>query len=72
MRLRSICGVYVMCLTRTAVLLDECSQIIEPLSLLPMRFACSRLLCVGDPLQLPPTIQHFTEGAMPHRPSVAT
>ena len=39
------------------VLLDECSQMIEPASLLPMqRFRCQRLIAVGDPKQLPPTL----------------
>ncbi|XP_078532856.1 5'-3' DNA helicase ZGRF1 isoform X2 [Lissotriton helveticus] len=40
------------------VVLDECSQITEPASLLPIaRFECEKLLLVGDPKQLPPTIQ---------------
>ncbi|XP_072112071.1 5'-3' DNA helicase ZGRF1-like [Mobula birostris] len=40
------------------VLLDECSQITEPTSLLPIaRFGCAKLILVGDPKQLPPTIQ---------------
>ncbi|XP_067847062.1 5'-3' DNA helicase ZGRF1-like [Heptranchias perlo] len=40
------------------VLLDECSQITEPASLLPIaRFGCEKLILVGDPKQLPPTIQ---------------
>ncbi|XP_051896750.1 protein ZGRF1-like [Pristis pectinata] len=40
------------------VLLDECSQITEPTSLLPIaRFGCEKLILVGDPKQLPPTIQ---------------
>ncbi|XP_048389332.2 protein ZGRF1-like [Stegostoma tigrinum] len=40
------------------VLLDECSQITEPVSLLPIaRFGCEKLILVGDPKQLPPTIQ---------------
>ena len=39
------------------VLLDECSQMIEPDSLHPMqRFHCQRLIAVGDPKQLPPTL----------------
>ena len=39
------------------VLLDECSQMVEPQSLVPMaRFRCARVLLVGDPLQLPPTL----------------
>ncbi|XP_029091373.1 protein ZGRF1 isoform X2 [Monodon monoceros] len=38
--------------------LDECSQITEPASLLPIaRFECEKLILVGDPKQLPPTIQ---------------
>ncbi|XP_067933327.1 uncharacterized protein [Watersipora subatra] len=45
-------------LTFKVVLLDECSQMTEPLSLLPMkRAACSKLVLVGDPRQLRPTIQ---------------
>ncbi|XP_068706006.1 5'-3' DNA helicase ZGRF1-like isoform X2 [Montipora foliosa] len=40
------------------LLLDECSQMTEPVSLLPMaRFECQRLVLVGDPKQLSPTIQ---------------
>ncbi|XP_044536985.1 protein ZGRF1 [Gracilinanus agilis] len=40
------------------VLLDECSQMTEPASLLPIaRFDCEKLVLVGDPKQLPPTIQ---------------
>eukprot|EP00741_Cyanophora_paradoxa_P020911 tig00021318_g20187.t1 len=39
------------------VILDECSQITEPASLLPMaRFHARRLLLVGDPKQLPPQL----------------
>ncbi|XP_070115907.1 5'-3' DNA helicase ZGRF1 isoform X6 [Equus caballus] len=40
------------------VVLDECSQITEPASLLPIaRFECEKLILVGDPKQLPPTVQ---------------
>ncbi|RLV96717.1 hypothetical protein DV515_00012520 [Chloebia gouldiae] len=40
------------------VMLDECSQMTEPASLLPIaRFHCEKLVLVGDPKQLPPTIQ---------------
>ncbi|NXG81711.1 ZGRF1 protein, partial [Stercorarius parasiticus] len=40
------------------VVLDECSQMTEPASLLPIaRFHCEKLVLVGDPKQLPPTIQ---------------
>ncbi|KAH1170042.1 hypothetical protein KIL84_001027 [Mauremys mutica] len=45
------------------VVLDECSQMTEPVSLLPIaRFECEKLILVGDPKQLPPTIQG-SEGA---------
>jgi hypothetical protein len=37
------------------VLLDECSQMIEPASIIPIqRFAAECVLAVGDPKQLPP------------------
>ncbi|KAI9217281.1 AAA domain-containing protein, partial [Blastocladiella britannica] len=39
------------------VILDECSQLTEPLSLLPQRFGVRHLICVGDPRQLPPTLE---------------
>ncbi|XP_060248703.1 protein ZGRF1 isoform X1 [Meriones unguiculatus] len=40
------------------VVLDESSQMTEPASLLPIaRFECEKLILVGDPKQLPPTIQ---------------
>ncbi|XP_070804731.1 5'-3' DNA helicase ZGRF1 [Pituophis catenifer annectens] len=40
------------------VILDECSQMTEPSSLLPIAsFQCEKLILVGDPKQLPPTIQ---------------
>ncbi|XP_070613974.1 5'-3' DNA helicase ZGRF1 [Erythrolamprus reginae] len=40
------------------VILDECSQMTEPSSLLPIAsFECGKLILVGDPKQLPPTIQ---------------
>ncbi|XP_077156694.1 5'-3' DNA helicase ZGRF1 isoform X8 [Paroedura picta] len=45
-------------LTFPVVVLDECSQMTEPTSLLPIaRFGCEKLILVGDPKQLPPTIQ---------------
>lgn len=41
------------------VLLDECSQIVEPMSLLPIAVAQPRrLVLVGDPMQLPPPVAH--------------
>ncbi|KAL8586829.1 hypothetical protein ACOMHN_052705 [Nucella lapillus] len=40
------------------VVLDECSQMTEPSSLLPIaRSACEKLMLVGDPKQLDPTLQ---------------
>ena len=43
------------------VLLDECSQLTEPASMLPLaRVGCERLLAVGDPMQLPPTLHNHT------------
>ncbi|XP_061196236.1 protein ZGRF1-like [Saccostrea echinata] len=40
------------------VILDECSQMTEPASLFPMsKCACEKLVLVGDPKQLDPTIQ---------------
>jgi superfamily I DNA and/or RNA helicase len=39
------------------IVLDECSQMLEPQSLLPIsKFNCRKLLAVGDPLQLPPIV----------------
>ncbi|GLJ16316.1 hypothetical protein SUGI_0275470 [Cryptomeria japonica] len=38
-------------------ILDECAQIPEPLSLLPLsQFGCLKLIAVGDPTQLPPAL----------------
>lgn len=40
------------------VILDECSQMVEPMSLLPLgRFNTRCALIVGDPKQLPPTVK---------------
>ncbi|XP_060079969.1 LOW QUALITY PROTEIN: uncharacterized protein LOC132559378 [Ylistrum balloti] len=45
-------------LTFPVVLLDESSQMTEPASMLPIaKFGCEKLLLVGDPKQLDPTIQ---------------
>ncbi|KAI8331208.1 P-loop containing nucleoside triphosphate hydrolase protein [Chlamydoabsidia padenii] len=39
------------------ILMDECSQVMEPLSLVPLvRFQCNKMVMIGDPKQLPPTI----------------
>lgn len=41
------------------VILDECSQMTEPMSLLPIAvFQSKYCMCVGDPKQLPPTLSH--------------
>jgi superfamily I DNA and/or RNA helicase len=46
------------------VLVDESSQLMEPLTMVPLaRFNCNRLVMIGDPLQLPPTLAtHAEEG----------
>lgn len=37
----------------SVLMLDECSQMVEPLSLLPIKsFLPRRMICVGDPMQL--------------------
>ncbi|KAJ3231422.1 hypothetical protein HDU81_003767 [Chytriomyces hyalinus] len=42
----------------TLLVLDECSQMTEPLSLLPIsRFNPSHAVLIGDPLQLSPTLE---------------
>ena len=67
-KLSDVCVVGVTCaasvfqclqnLTFQIQLLDECSQMMEPLSMLPVaRFKCEKLVLVGDPKQLSPTIQ---------------
>ncbi|KAG2225014.1 hypothetical protein INT45_003214 [Circinella minor] len=43
-------------------LVDEASQLTEPMSMVPLtRFGCSRLIMIGDPLQLPPTVSTTAE-----------
>jgi superfamily I DNA and/or RNA helicase len=43
--------------TFEVLLLDECSQMVEPLSLLPLHsFRPRKLICVGDPMQLAPPL----------------
>lgn len=43
------------------VILDECSQMTEPMSLLPIgKFGCQALVLVGDPMQLPPPLSSFS------------
>lgn len=50
------------------VVIDECSQIVEPLSLLPIAVAQPRrLVLVGDPMQLPPPVAYArVSGAWPN------
>lgn len=39
------------------ILLDEASQIMEPMAMVPItRFCADRIILIGDPLQLPPTL----------------
>lgn len=38
------------------IVIDEAAQSIELSSLIPLRFGCSRVVMVGDPQQLPPTV----------------
>jgi len=46
------------------VLMDECSQMLEPMSLVALaRFRAARLVAVGDPKQLPPTLRGSSSGA---------
>ncbi len=48
----------------SVLLLDECSQMVEPLSLLPIKsFLPRKLICVGDPMQLAPPLPTDTVGA---------
>jgi senataxin len=46
------------------VLVDEAAQAVEMSSLIPLRYACRRLILVGDPKQLPATV--FSEMATGH------
>jgi hypothetical protein len=46
------------------VLMDEASQMLEPMSLVALgRFRAARLLAVGDPKQLPPPLHGSSNGA---------
>ncbi|SPQ96780.1 unnamed protein product (mitochondrion) [Plasmodiophora brassicae] len=38
------------------VIVDEAGQAVEPDSLVPLQFSCRKLILVGDPKQLPPTV----------------
>lgn len=50
-------------MTFAVVVLDECSQMTEPSSLLAMtRFGCRALVAVGDPKQLPPVLESSRGG----------
>ena len=37
-------------------IIDEAGQSTEPSTLIPLRYGCKRLVLVGDPRQLPPTV----------------
>lgn len=44
--------------------LDECSQMIEPQSILPITASqCSKMVMVGDPMQLPPVVRSTGSGS---------
>ncbi|KAM3567054.1 hypothetical protein VYU27_010795, partial [Nannochloropsis oceanica] len=49
------------------VIIDEASQLTEPLTLLPLLAAggAKRLILVGDPQQLPPAVSLFARDAPP-------
>ena len=44
------------------VCLDECSQMVEPMSALSLTFGCEALLACGDPNQLPPVLEGARQG----------
>ena len=46
------------------VLIDEAAQAVEMSTLIPLKYACRRLILVGDPNQLPATV--FSDHAMKH------
>ena len=46
------------------VLIDEAAQAVEMSTLIPLKYACRRLILVGDPNQLPATV--FSDHAMRH------
>lgn len=56
------------------VLLDEASQLMEPLTLVPLvRFRTSRLILVGDPLQVDDTVDLFLRSKLTlSEPTVTT
>lgn len=39
------------------VIIDEAAQAVEPSTLIPLTYGCTRLVMVGDPCQLPATVQ---------------
>ncbi|KAI9317264.1 AAA domain-containing protein [Dichotomocladium elegans] len=50
--------------TFSLALVDEASQLMEPLTMVPLtRFKCSHLIMIGDPMQLPPTVTTNSEEA---------
>jgi senataxin len=46
------------------VLIDEAAQAVEMSTLIPLKYACRRLILVGDPNQLPATV--FSDHSMRH------
>ena len=51
------------------VVVDEATQAIEPITLIPIMHHCQQLTLIGDPQQLPPTLPKFTTDD--HTPSVS-
>ncbi|KAK8810423.1 hypothetical protein WA158_006998 [Blastocystis sp. Blastoise] len=54
------CSAYLKCFQRCnfdTVLIDEAAQSVEPLSLIPCRYNCKKLILVGDDNQLAPIIK---------------
>ncbi|KAK3240148.1 hypothetical protein CYMTET_50004, partial [Cymbomonas tetramitiformis] len=79
-RLQSVRVVGVTCLSSVnplldghsfpIVILDECYQMIEPASLLPLaRAGCRHLVAVGDPMQLPPLLSQPSGHGQKGRPA---
>lgn len=44
------------------VIIDEAGQCTEPSSLIPLQYQCSKVILVGDPKQLPPTVLSSSAG----------
>ncbi|KAI6659112.1 Regulator of nonsense transcripts 1 [Oopsacas minuta] len=47
------------------ILIDDATQVIEPISLIPIVKSCERLILIGDPQQLVPKLPYEPEGVIP-------